>query len=106
MQVVIRCTKCSQSNEELKLLEAVLVRQLSRFRRHLKQVQLFIDDVNGPRGGVDKHCRCVLHLRRMVPIVIRDADEHISALVFRVADRAAHTLSRRVGRRLSTRSRS
>ena len=73
---------------------SVVARSLRRFRNKLKQVCLYFEDVNGPRGGIDKQCRCVLYLRNLPPVVINDRDESIRALVHRIADRASHTLSR------------
>lgn len=86
--------------EDQEMLEKILVGQLSRFQHRLKQVQLYIEDVNGPRGGLDKHCRCVLHLRRMTPIIIRDHDQNIPAMIHRVADRASHALRRQASKRI------
>lgn len=79
--------------------EEILSRALDRFRHRLKQVYLYIEDVNGPRGGVDKQCRCVLHLRRMAPIVIQDQDENLTALINRVANRASYALSQKADRK-------
>lgn len=79
--------------------EGILENSLERFARRLKQVYLYIQDINGPRGGVDKQCRCVLHLRRMPPVVIQDQDESMHALIHRVANRAAYTLSQQAGRK-------
>ncbi len=78
--------------------EQVLARSLERFQHRLKQVYLYVEDINGPRGGIDKQCRCVLHLRRMPPIVIQDQDESMSALLYRVANRASYALSQKVDR--------
>lgn len=79
--------------------EGVLTSSLERFAHRLKQVYVYIEDINGPRGGVDKQCRCVLHLRRMPPIVIQDQDDSIYSLIHRVANRAAYALSQQTGRR-------
>ena len=79
--------------------ESILTNSLKRFSHRLKQIYVFLDDFNGPRGGVDKQCRCVLHLRRMPPIVIQDQDEDTHALVHRVANRAAYVLSQKTERR-------
>ena len=79
--------------------EGILSNALSRFWHRLNKVSLYMEDVNGPRGGIDKHCRCVLQVRNMSPIVIQDTDENVSSLVHRVASRASHTLSRRAGRK-------
>lgn len=78
--------------------EDVITGALARFRHRLKQACLYIEDVNGPRGGVDKQCRCVLHLRRMPPVVIQDQDENMNSLIYRVANRAAYALGQRTGR--------
>lgn len=31
--------------------------KFERFRKHLKSVKIRIEDLNGPKGGVDKSCR-------------------------------------------------
>lgn len=80
-------------------IEDILTDSLERFAHRLKQVYLYIEDINGPRGGVDKQCRCVLHLRRMPPVVIQDQDESVRALIHRVANRAAYALSQQAGRK-------
>ncbi|QGQ25642.1 hypothetical protein F1728_24470 [Gimesia benthica] len=79
--------------------ERVLAGSLERFERRLKSAHLYITDVNGPKGGIDKHCRCVLHLRRMSPIVIQDQDASMNALLYRVANRASYALTQKVDRR-------
>lgn len=79
--------------------EQVLTSSFDRFEDRLNLVYLYIQDINGPRGGVDKQCRCVLHLRRMPPIVIQDQDESMTALIQRVASRAAYVLSQKTDRR-------
>ncbi len=80
-------------------LAELLERNLGRFERRIKSVQVFIEDVNGPKGGVDKECRCVVHLRRLPPVVIRDADECLTTLAHRVANRTAHAVRRCVSRK-------
>lgn len=71
---------------------------LDRFRGHIRLVNVYLEDVNGPKGGVDKLCRCVLHLKRMQPIVIEDRDQTLSVLLDRVASRVAFTLRKRIDR--------
>ncbi len=70
-----------------------------RFQSYIRCVTVTFTDVNGPRGGVDKQCRCVLQLKRMAPIVIEDRDGSLVNLVSRVANRASQTLSQRVDRK-------
>ena len=98
MQLHVRFVNEDRSDKCPEMIQEILGKQLQRFEHRLRQVQLYIEDVNGPRGGVDKHCRCVLHLRRMAPIVISDSDSSVLAMVHRVADRASHALSRNLAR--------
>lgn len=79
--------------------ENVLAGSLERFESRLKIANMYISDANGPKGGVDKYCRCVLHLRRMSPIVIQDQDASMSALLYRVANRASYALAQKVNRK-------
>ena len=79
---------------------AELMREsFERFQSYIRCVSMTFTDVNGPRGGVDKQCRCVLQLKRMAPIVIEDRDGSFVSLVNRVASRASLTLSQRVDRK-------
>lgn len=99
MQMAIRFSGGNRSDFGDHEYEQLFLKSLDRFRHLLKHVQLFIEDTNGPRGGIDKQCRCVLHLRRMPPIVIQDQDESVGPLVHRVAEKAAYSLSQKADRK-------
>lgn len=77
----------------------LITASFERFRSYIRCVSVTVTDINGPRGGVDKQCRCVLQLKRMAPIVIEDRDESFFSLLTRVSNRAAHTLSQRIDRK-------
>lgn len=76
--------------------------EFDKYQKHIRAVNLFVTDVNGPKGGVDKQCRCVIHLKRMSPVVIQDHDISFVALIRRVAARAKQSLARRVEQRQSS----
>lgn len=71
---------------------------LSKFASHLRHVTLSLSDVNGPRGGKDKHCRCVLYMKRAQPIVIEDLDVSLGAAVHRAIERAVYAVSQRISK--------
>jgi putative sigma-54 modulation protein len=73
-----------------------------RFQSYIRCVTVTFTDVNGPKGGIDKQCRCVVQLKRMAPIVIEDRDGSFVNLVTRVASRASQTLSQRIDRKQSS----
>jgi len=69
-----------------------------RFASRVTHLAIHLADTNGDRGGVDKRCRAVTHLRGLEAVVVEDHDYNLHALVDRVADRLEHTLSRRLER--------
>ncbi len=98
MQMTIRFCGGKRSDFGSHNYEQIVGDSLERFRNQVKKVYLYIKDINGPRGGIDKHCRCVLHPQRIPPIVIQDQDENMVVLLHRVANRAAYVLSQKVSK--------
>jgi hypothetical protein len=56
------------------LTERRLLFALSRFDSRMVQVDLVVDDENGPRGGIDKACRSSVTLRRAADVVVTEKD--------------------------------
>ena len=79
---------------------------LGRFGPAIDHVTVRVGDVNGPRGGVDKHCQIVVKLRasRSNPIAVDDIDEDLYAAVTQASNRAGRTVARAVERRQGKRS--
>ncbi len=73
-------------------------RSFEKFRKHVQTIRVHVEDVNGPKGGIDKQCRLVLQLRSIPQIVIQDRDSSLCNLLDRVTDRATHSLSRKIDR--------
>ncbi|QEG36334.1 hypothetical protein [Bythopirellula goksoeyrii] len=80
-------------------LETVLLESLEPFQHWVRHVCLYIEDVNGPKGGIDKQCRCVVHLKRMPPVVIQAEGDNLAALTYRIANRTSHTLNQKTNRK-------
>jgi hypothetical protein len=88
-----------QTSQAAKDEAADLMRQVTtRFHSRIREVAFNIRNVNGPKGGVDKHCRCVVYLKGMPAVIIEDADENYRTLLYRVADRLSYTLGKRMDR--------
>ncbi len=98
MNLTLNFNVCEATPALKREVSEVLGHALERFGSHVRHVMVSIQDVNGPRGGIDKQCRCVLHLKRRPPIVIQDCDESILSMLVRVANRAAYTLSQEIER--------
>ncbi len=74
---------------------------LGRFGPAIDHVSVRVADVNGPRGGVDKHCQIVVKLRASGsnPIAVDDNDEDLYAALVRASNRAGRTVARAVERK-------
>jgi hypothetical protein len=68
--------------------------------RHLLRVEAYLTDVNGPRGGPDKRCRVVAHLRSGPVIVCRTGVDPV-AVVASAAARCRRLVLARLKRRLA-----
>jgi hypothetical protein len=70
---------------------------LGRFKRRITGVTVALEDLNGPRGGVDKRCRIVLGLRRDRTVVVQATAENeyaaIAEACSRVRSRVVRTLT-------------
>jgi ribosome-associated translation inhibitor RaiA len=79
-------------------IERRLYFALGRFAQAIHHVSVRMGDINGPRGGVDKHCRIVVKLRASgsKPIAIEDNDEDLRAAVARASNRAGRTVARAI----------
>ena len=72
---------------------------LGRFGAHVRSLTVRMTDLNGPRGGVDKHCLVAIRLTSPPRlIVIQDTDVEAEVAIGRVAERAARVVARAVHR--------
>ena len=70
---------------------------LTRFASRLQQVTVRLDDVNGPRRGVDKRCSIQISVSRQPQVVVEDTE----ADLYEAIDHAVARAGRIVGRNLA-----
>jgi ribosomal subunit interface protein len=71
----------------------------SRFSPRISRVSVMVEDVNGPRGGIDKRCRIVVKLKRGGEVAVEATDADMSAAASAAADRAGRAVQRELERR-------
>ena len=71
---------------------------LDRFDGRIRQVQVTLGDLNGPRGGIDKSCKVAISLDRPSSIVVESHASNVYAAIDSVADKAATSICRRLTR--------
>ena len=62
---------------------------LGRFGNRIDRVTVWLEDLNGPRGGIDKCCRIEACLPRSGKLQVEVTDAEIEPAVARAADRIA-----------------
>ena len=65
---------------------------------HIQRIVIRLSDVNGPRGGIDKHCLIQVVLSKMPDVVIEDTETDLYVAIDRAADRAGRTVIRKIDR--------
>ena len=85
-------------SESRQLAERRLQFALSRFDSRIKQVDLLVNDENGPRGGIDKSCCISVSLHQAANVVISDRDSDVIKCISRAAERAGRAVSRAIAR--------
>jgi hypothetical protein len=69
---------------------------LRRFARRVDRVTVWLEDVNGPRGGVDKRCRIVVRLRPNGAAFVAKSATDAYVAISRAAGRAGAVVARKI----------
>jgi hypothetical protein len=78
-------------------------RALGTVREHVRKVMVYLTDLNGPRGGVDKLCRLAVTLDTGRPVVVVTTADSVTGVVDGAADKAGEVVHEEVHRRCDRR---
>lgn len=93
-------------NKELaEQIEHGLRAELNRAERAIELVRVYVEDVNGPRGGIDEACRIVVQLPPRGRVAVAGRGSHLLAAVSQTATRAALAVRQHIQRRKTRRRR-
>jgi hypothetical protein len=79
VRVLIHPRTVTADRELRDLVTEAVGAALAPLRSFLLWVDVYLTDVNGPRGGPDKRCRVVAHLRTGPVVVSRTARDPVAA---------------------------
>ena len=96
MRVEIRGRRIEVTDQLRAHGERSLAFALARFGMRIESVTVYLVDVDGPRGGVDKCCRIDVKLRPAGRVFVEEAASGLHTAL----DRAAGRVGRSVGRKL------
>jgi putative sigma-54 modulation protein len=64
----------------------------------VRRVNVWLSDINGPRGGKDKRCLIQVGLAGGPDVVIDDTELDLYKAIDRASDRIRHTIARKLSR--------
>jgi ribosome-associated translation inhibitor RaiA len=99
MKLKIRTSGLVMTESLRRFIEQRVYFAMSRFSPRIASISAVVEDINGPRGGVDQRCRIVVKLdgARELTVEATDADLH-GAITF-ATDRAGRVVQRELERR-------
>lgn len=65
---------------------------------HMRKLAVWLSDINGPRGGVDKRCKIQVQLGGGRDVIIEDTEADLYAAIDRAAERADRAVVRQLER--------
>ena len=98
MKLELRARHLTVDPRLRELCERNLLYSLGRFEDHVRRVQLWMEDLNGPRGGRDLRCVLRVGLRHGGAVTVECTDTGPELAVSEVFDRARSALVRTVQR--------
>ena len=72
---------------------------LRRFSHCVRRLRIYVADVNGPRGGIDKQCRILVEVAPSGSLVLEETDVRLQEAMDRAADRLRRCVRRDLKRR-------
>lgn len=98
MRVEIRSRTATLDAEMREYIRRRVGFVFGRYAGKIRSVHVRIEDENGPRGGVDLHCRVTVRGDGMGELHVEDQDQDLRTLVDRTVQRAGRSVARVVDR--------
>lgn len=86
-------------------VERKLARRFTKFARSVERVTARFEDVNGPRGGIDKLCRIKVVLAGLPSVLVEERHDAARPALDLALERAVRAVRRSIQRRRTTRVR-
>jgi len=86
------------TDELRKAVEKIVTFAVDRYQTQVGKVSVYLADLNGPKGGVDKVCQITAKLSRGKPVLILEKGSKMLTTVNRAARRLGHRIGRNVQR--------
>lgn len=98
MNITLRGGGMHLSRKIRRLVDRRVSFELFRFGRRVKAVTVNLEDLNGPRGGIDKRCAMQVDLAPGGRVRVEKTDSELRAAIGRTAAQLAQAVVRVLGR--------
>jgi len=98
MQIELHASGLTLSDAIREHINRRVLYALSRLQGRIRRVAIHLSDINGPRGGIDKHCNVRVDLVEAPTTIIEESDKDVYVVLDRALARAGRTVSKRVER--------
>lgn len=99
VQLRVKARGIALTGELLRIVQGSVCAAIGRFADRVAEVFVWIEDVNGPRGGVDTRCRMTLQLARGGQITSSAVAANEFAAIGHAANRARVRFVRAINKR-------
>ena len=99
MTIDVRVRGIDFTDELHKAVERIIAFAVDRYDTQVDKISVYLADLNGPKGGVDKLCQITANLSRGNPVLILEKGTEILSMVNRAARRLGHRIGRNIQRR-------
>lgn len=99
MKLTIRSRQLQLTTATQQEIWRRIYRVFGRVSPWIREVDLTLSDINGPRGGADKRCQLHIRGRGMAEVVVEHVGVEALAAVALAAERAEQVILRRLSRR-------
>ena len=99
MEIAVRARSIDWNDELREQVERRIEFAVDRHVARVPRISIYLMDLNGPRGGVDKLCQITAEVRGASPVLILERGKDLMAVVHRAARRLGYRIGRSVHRR-------
>lgn len=93
MELSIRTRSIELTDELRDLVNKRMQLALDTFGDRIEGAFVYLMDLNGPKGGVDKLCQITIRAHRLGDVVVRETGKTLAAALNRAARRAKYRVS-------------
>ena len=84
-------------NQRMKMVaQRRITYALRAFSSKIREVDVFLSNLDGSREGKSRHCRITVNLKNIGPVIVNDYQKRFAQAITKGADRLKHSLSRKL----------